>query len=86
MTVASEGKGVPELLDTMQEIFDAKRVSGQRDKQRAECRNMEVVDWGLEMLRPYLYSRCQEQENFKGDPRIRAKQIVDRLLENTKSP
>ncbi len=85
MTVASEGKGVPELLDSMQEIFDAKRASGQRDKQRAECRNMEVVDWGLEMLRPYLYARSLAQENFKGDPRIRAKQIVDRLLENTKS-
>ncbi|MFP4035819.1 MAG: methylmalonyl Co-A mutase-associated GTPase MeaB [Desulfovermiculus sp.] len=84
MTVASEGNGVTELLDAMQGIFDAKRASGQRDKQRAECRNMEVVDWGLEMLRPYLSVRALEQEDFKGDPRIRAKQIVDHLLQSTK--
>lgn len=81
MTVAAQGKGVPELLDAMQEVFDTKRESGQRDKQRAECRNMEVVDWGLEMLRSHLYACSLEQDKgATGDPRIRAKRIVDRLL------
>jgi LAO/AO transport system kinase len=81
MTVAAQGKGVSELLDAMLEIFEAKRASGQRDQQRAECRNMEVVDWGLEMLRPYLYARSLEQDQKTGgDPRIRAKEIVDRLF------
>lgn len=81
MTVAAQGKGVPELLDAMQELFDTKRASGQRDKQRAECRNMEVVDWGLEMLRSHLYACSLEQDQgVTGDPRIRAKRIVDRLL------
>ncbi|MDZ7762273.1 MAG: methylmalonyl Co-A mutase-associated GTPase MeaB [Desulfovermiculus sp.] len=84
MTVASQGKGVPELLDAMQEIFAVKRESGQRDTQRAECRNMEVVDWGLEMLRPYLYACSLKQvQGPTGDPRIRAKRIVDQLLAKT---
>jgi hypothetical protein len=42
---------------------------------------MEVVDWGLEMLRPYLYAQSLEQDQKTGgDPRIRAKEIVDRLF------
>ena len=81
MTVAAQGTGVPELLDAMLGIFQAKRTSGERDRQRAECRNMEVVDWGLEMLRPYLseQSSCAQQ-GPGGDPRIRAKRIVEHLL------
>lgn len=86
MTVAAQGRGVPELLEAMTDIFQAKRASGQRDTQRAECRNMEVVDWGLEMLRPYLYACSQEQgQGAGGDPRIRAKKIVDGLLKETKA-
>ncbi|WP_034622838.1 methylmalonyl Co-A mutase-associated GTPase MeaB [Desulfovermiculus halophilus] len=81
MTVAAQGTGVPELFDAMREIFESKRSSGERDAQRTECRNMEVVDWGLEMLRPYLYAQSQKQDlETGGDPRIRAKRIVDSLL------
>jgi hypothetical protein len=44
---------------------------------------MEVVDWSLEMLRPFIrrLGRFDQTEEV-GDPRIRARRIVDKLLQS----
>lgn len=86
MTEASVGKGIEDLYQHMQDIFQKNRQSGESARRRKESRHMEVVDWALEMLRPYLSKMDREQRNeFTGDPRIRAKQIVntfDQVLKN----
>ncbi|MFW6054493.1 MAG: methylmalonyl Co-A mutase-associated GTPase MeaB [Thermodesulfobacteriota bacterium] len=80
-TVASEGRGVEELLRTMLSIFDQQRASGESRRRRREAREREVVDWALEMLRPMLRELGSEGcTELSGDPRVRARAIVDRIL------
>ena len=81
MTVAATGDGVDRLLERMQAVFDQHRRSGESARRRSESREMEVVDWSLEMLRPYIRKLGRfDQTEAVGDPRIRARRIVDKLL------
>ena len=78
-TIASKDEGVAELLQAMRDVFDRNAQSGERDRRRREARRAEVVDWSLEMLRPYLQRMVEQEEVLTGDPRNRARAIVDRL-------
>jgi LAO/AO transport system kinase len=79
-TVASKGEGIAELFRAMEDVFRKNMESGERDRRRRDARRAEVVDWSLEMLRPYLQKRAEEEEVLSGDPRNRAKAIVDSLV------
>ncbi len=79
-TVASKDQGVAELLQAMREVFERNARSGERDRRRREARRAEVVDWSLEMLRPLLQRMVDQEEVLTGDPRNRARDIVDRLV------
>ena len=79
-TVASKGEGIAELIEAMEDVFRKNVESGERDRRRREARRAEVVDWSLEMLRPYLQQRAEGEEVLSGDPRNRAKALVDSLV------
>jgi LAO/AO transport system kinase len=79
-TVASKGEGIAELFRAMEDVFRKNMESGERDRRRRDARRAEVVDWSLETLRPYLQKRAEEEEVLSGDPRNRAKAIVDSLV------
>ena len=82
MTVAAEGRGVPELYQAMLLIFEQQRASGESRRRRQQARQREVLDWALEMLRSVLMETCQhELEGFHGDPRVKARKIVEELTQ-----
>lgn len=81
MTVASEGKGIDTLYQTLKDIFEEHQASGKNEQRRIEARNMEVVDWGIELLRPHLEKWSREGQDVEfGDPRVRARKLVQSLL------
>ena len=78
MTVATEGKGVTELLDRIDKLDSEHRDSGERQKRRRGAHNQEVLDWCLEILRPQLLDKIIKQKlSILGDPRLKAKKILE---------
>ena len=77
MTVATEGKGIIELLDRISHIDSEHRKSGEREKRRSQAHNQEVLDWCLEIMRPQLLARIVKKKlPVLGDPRLKAKKIL----------
>ena len=80
MTVATESKGVGELLDRIAVLDSEHRCSGERQKRRREAHDQEVLDWCLEMLRPRLQVEITARNlPLTGDPRLKAKKILEEL-------
>jgi len=78
MTVATEGKGVTELLDRIDKLDSEHRDSGERQKRRRGAHNQEVLDWCLEILRPQLLDKIIKQKlSILDDPRLKAKKILE---------
>jgi LAO/AO transport system kinase len=78
MTVATEGKGIAELLDRIDKLDSEHRDSGERQKRRREAHNQEVLDWCLEILRPKLSAEITKRKlPLLGDPRLKAKKILE---------
>jgi LAO/AO transport system kinase len=78
MTIATEGKGVNELLDRVSKIDSEHRDSGEREKRRSQAHDQEVLDWCLEILRPELLAEIIKRKlPVLGDPRLKAKQILE---------
>ena len=78
MTVATEGKGINELLDRISRLDTEHRDSGERNKRRRGAHDQEVLDWCLEILRPKLLAEITRRElPLLGDPRLRAKEILE---------
>ena len=77
LTVATEGKGINELLDHIALLDAEHRDSGEREKRRRGAHDQEVLDWCLEILRPELLAAVIEK-NFplQGDPRLKAQKIL----------
>ena len=77
MTVATESKGIGELLNRIERVDSEHRSSGERHKRRREAHDQEVLDWCLEMLRPRLMEAISRRElPLRGDPRLKAKRIL----------
>ena len=77
MTVATEGKGITELLDRISEVDNEHRDSGEREKRRSQAHDQEVLDWCLEILRPQLLAEIIKRDlPVLGDPRLKAKKIL----------
>jgi LAO/AO transport system kinase len=80
MTVASEGKGVPELLEALEGLAVKYRQAGERTRRRNRAYDLEVLDWALELLRPDLLDKIAKSgSDRRGDPRLRASGIIDQL-------
>jgi LAO/AO transport system kinase len=78
MTVATEGKGIAELLALIDRLDSEHRDSGERQKRRRAAHDQEVLDWCLEMLRPKLLADItRENLPLLGDPRLKAKKILE---------
>jgi len=78
MTVATEGKGIAELLDRIDRLDSEHRDSGERQKRRRGAHDQEVLDWCLEILRPKLLADITKRKlPLLGDPRRKAKQILE---------
>ena len=77
MTVASEGRGIEELLERIDRVDREHRDSGERRKRRRQAHDQEVLDWCLEILRPRLLAEITRKRlPLAGDPRLKAKKIL----------
>lgn len=77
MTVATESKGIAELLDRIDRLDSQHRDSGERQKRRRAAHNQEVLDWCLEILRPRLFAEITKKKlPLTGDPRLKAQKIL----------
>ena len=78
MTVATESKGIAELLDRIDKLDSEHRDTGERKTRRRVAHEQEVLDWCLEMLRPKLKAEITKRElPLLGDPRLKAKKILE---------
>jgi len=78
MTVATENKGITELLERIAEVDSEHRDSGEREKRRRGAHDQEVLDWCLEILRPRLLAEITKRDlPLLGDPRLKAKEILE---------
>lgn len=77
MTVAPEGKGISELLETIERVDASHRETGERRARRDKSYDLEVLDWALEMMRPSIVEKIQKwPHNRKGDPRRQAARLL----------
>ncbi len=77
-TVASDGRGIDELLEAVSAIDAEHRRAGERGKRRARAYDLEVLDWALELLRPRLLEKIEARAgDRRGDPRLRAIRIIE---------
>lgn len=82
MTVATEGRGITELLHSISRVDSEHRDSGVREKRRRLAHDQEVLEWCLEILRPRLLSEINKRKlPILGDPRLKAKKILEEQLE-----
>lgn len=74
-TESIANKGTEELLDIIFQLSDSMRFSGELEKRRSRSLNMETLDWSLELLRSHILKKIKGSSE-KGDPRIRAENII----------
>jgi len=77
-TVASEGKGIDDLLATIETVDASHRKSGERRTRRKKAYDLEVLDWALEMMKPSIIEKIEKSgHDRKGDPRLRAAKLLE---------
>jgi len=74
-TCAADGRGVPELAQTLEECHCAGAGVPLRER-REKCRKAEVLDWATELLRPHLCEALSSLGELKGDPRANARRLL----------
>ncbi|UCG78155.1 MAG: methylmalonyl Co-A mutase-associated GTPase MeaB [Nitrospirota bacterium] len=78
MTVASEGKGLDDLLQAIETVEAAHRKSGERRMRRDRAYDLEVLDWAVEMMKPSIIKRIESTDHDrKGDPRLLASKLLE---------
>ncbi len=79
MTVASEGKGIDDLLAAIEIVDASHRESGERRTRRDKAYDLEVLDWALEMTKPSLIEKIEQSaHDRKGDPRLQAAKLLEK--------
>lgn len=77
MTVASEGKGINDLLAAIEEVDAAHRKSGERSTRREKAFDLEVLDWALELIKPSIIGKISKWDHDrKGAPRLQAAKLL----------
>jgi LAO/AO transport system kinase len=78
MTVASEGKGIDDLLAAIETVDASHRESGERRTRREKAYDLEVLDWALEMIKPLIIGKIEKWDHDrKGSPRLRAAKLLE---------
>ena len=78
MTVASEGKGIDDLLAAIETADASHRESGERRTRREKAYDLEVLDWALEMIKPSIIEKIEKWDHDrKGDPRRQAAKLLE---------
>ena len=79
-TVASEGKGIEEMLEHMAKLENQHRSSGEHERRRTRAYDLEVLDWALEMLRPQILQTIEKNSGKGwGDPKLQATNILKQM-------
>ena len=76
-TIASQGEGLTALIEIFNEIHEVFQNNGEIFQRRLQARRYEVIDWAVELIRPKIEERVNKQEDFSGDPMLRAQDILD---------
>jgi LAO/AO transport system kinase len=77
MTVASEGKGIGELLAAIETVDTSHRGSGERRRRREKAYDLEVLDWAIEMIKPSIVEKIEKWDHDrKGAPRLQAAKLL----------
>jgi LAO/AO transport system kinase len=77
MTVASEGKGIDNLIAAIEAVDASHRESGERRTRRERAYDLEVLDWALEMIKPALIEKMKKWDHErKGAPRLQAAKLL----------
>jgi len=77
MTVASEGKGIDDLLAAIETVDASHRESGERRTRREKAYDLEVLDWALEMIKPAIIEKIEKWDHDrKGAPRLMAAKLI----------
>ena len=80
-SIASENKGIPELLDAVQQFTKYLAAENIKDQRRKKAMDGETLDWVFEMLRPVLLQKLEAQrEDTLEDPRLRAKKMIQQFF------
>ena len=79
-TIASEQKGVAELLQRILDMEQDLRQSQNLSKRRLRSHELETLDWAMELLKPQMLRSVHSQTNKDLDPRIAAEQIIGQFV------
>ncbi|HIP37867.1 MAG TPA: methylmalonyl Co-A mutase-associated GTPase MeaB [Desulfocapsa sulfexigens] len=80
-TVASENKGIADLLEAVNKFAEFLVTSGIKETRRSTALDAETLDWILEILRP-RFMEAMKNNPEKKDPRIRAKELIHKNFRN----
>ncbi len=77
-TVASEGKGIEDLIAGIETVDASHRKSGERRTRRDKAYDLEVLDWAIEMIKPSIIEKIKNSgTERKGDPRLQAVKLLE---------
>ncbi len=79
-TVASEGRGVAELLERVLELEAKQRSQGLFQRRRDESFITETLDWAMELLAHPLRERIRRTASTETDPRLAAEHLLRNIL------
>ncbi len=80
-SIASENKGIKELLITVQRFTTYLAENNIKIQRRKNAMDAETLDWVFEMLRPALVKKLEKQSGEEQkDPRVRAKEMIQQIL------
>lgn len=77
-TVATAGQGISDLISAINELDAIFRRSGEHDRRRLACQELETVDWAVELIKPRLLKELQETA-YPAEPRQAARKLLSRL-------
>ncbi len=77
MTVASEGRGIDDLISAIEAVDASHRESGERRTRREKAYDLEVLEWVLELVKPSLVEKINTwNHDRKGAPRLQAAKLL----------
>lgn len=77
MTVASEGRGIDDLVAAIDTVDVSHRESGERRTRREKAYDLEVLEWVLELVKPSLVDKINTwNHDRKGAPRLQAAKLL----------
>ena len=85
-TSAAYDRGIDVLAAVVEEVDQSHRQSGEHAVRRERARDLEILDWALELVRPQVLAAVRGEDIEKtGDPKRIARHVLQQLgiLQNT---